>query len=563
MIRVKKGDTESVCGIREFERRVRQGEIGPNTLVCIASLTGDRFVPAREIPLFLANYDARRANFRRHFRISRFPILTGLLVLTCVVLYFVARHFSGGEVNFGTLVAMGAKSRSRIIEDGDGWRLLMANLLHRDWLHLAFNCFALFSVGSVLEGTFRRSELVLLWVFSGLVTMTTSLFFTPGVTVGASGLAFGCLGCALVFGMRYREILPRRHRYYFGVILLSYTVGMFYLGLLRSDTDNWGHAGGILAGGILGVVYSPMLLRPRVTPGPWFVRQWPRVATAAMVILAAISGRAFPLMEMGKATFQSPTWGIRLDVPAHWYHREGRGGFDVFENDEGTRALLSCKDLVHPIKPQVAAEHFVSGDLGSLARSGRIATLRTGQPTATRVGDAEVGQSTNALHIDASFVARQGQFEGSAYIFTRGYLECVLFLAHQPFASANGKRILEDIRLSLRLVQTEAQREARREVEKRPWDWSAHLKSALAHQRIGDAQLARIDFSRAVELVERQDAGPPIASVLLARARFELEMGGDLDQAVVDVRLAAAQGTHRAEAETLLALVLAARDEAR
>src|SRR5690606_22677756 len=105
---------------------------------------------------------------------------------------------------------------------GEAWRLLAANLLHRDAVHLSFNLFAFLNVGAVLEGVYRRGDYVLVLVLSGLCTMTTSAVMSGPVTVGASGLVFGCLGCAVVFGWRYGEVLPLRYRTYFGVIVVGY-----------------------------------------------------------------------------------------------------------------------------------------------------------------------------------------------------------------------------------------------------------------------------------------------------------------------------------------------------
>ena len=60
-----------------------------------------------------------------------------------------------GRQTGGALLAIGAKARPRIIEDGETWRLLVANLLHRDIVHLGFNLFALLNIA---EGEFSDDD---------------------------------------------------------------------------------------------------------------------------------------------------------------------------------------------------------------------------------------------------------------------------------------------------------------------------------------------------------------------------------------------------------------------
>ena len=148
MIRVRDGEDESVLTIEEFERRARRGELSPHALVNMPALTGDEFVEARALPIFLAVYDPRRLLFRRHFQLGRLPLVTGALALVGVLLWLVARDLGDGVVTREALVALGAKSRARIVDEGETWRLLMASLLHKDGVHVAFNVFVLVAVGA-------------------------------------------------------------------------------------------------------------------------------------------------------------------------------------------------------------------------------------------------------------------------------------------------------------------------------------------------------------------------------------------------------------------------------
>jgi rhomboid protease GluP len=75
----------------------------------------------------------------------------------------------------------------------------------------------------------------------------------PGPSVGASGAIFGLSGAIVAF------LLRRRHTFYVrdnrvGVVLLLWAAAQLGLGLLSPQVDNYCHAGGLVAGAVLGLV---------------------------------------------------------------------------------------------------------------------------------------------------------------------------------------------------------------------------------------------------------------------------------------------------------------------
>src|SRR5438105_654254 len=71
-------------------------------------------------------------------RVDGVPWLTLLLLAACAALLGVAGGFSGG-LPLRRLLACGAKATSLIFDRGETWRLLAANLVHKDLLHLCCN----------------------------------------------------------------------------------------------------------------------------------------------------------------------------------------------------------------------------------------------------------------------------------------------------------------------------------------------------------------------------------------------------------------------------------------
>lgn len=532
MIRVREGEVETLLSIDEFETRARSGDMSPFAWVSIPTLTGDRFVQARELPLFVALYDPRRLHFRRHFALSRLPLVTGALALACVALFFLTRHLGDGLVTREVLLDLGAKARARILEDGEAWRLLAANLLHIDGVHLGFNLFALLNVGTVLEGVYRRGDYVLLLVLSGLFTMVTSTVLSGPVVVGASGVVFGCLGCAVVFGWRYGDVLPLRYRAYFGFFVVCYAAVMFYLGLHSAGTDNWGHFGGLVTGFVVGSVLTPRLLRLKDAPRePLREMLRPLAIAAAVPALLLVVGPLLPSLFVRMTPYPVEAFGVVLERPLHWVKSAQPLGFLTFGNGVDALTSLGCTDRRGPSRLDEAAERFVENDLEGLARGGHIGSLKVAEPVPSAVGEGE--HTAPAARVHFTFMASDGPLEGDALLFSRGQLECALVLAARPSAPPSVHVRLDEIRRRLRFVPTREEVLKKRAVTGRPTSAHAWLELAFAHQRGGAIAEARAAFEEAERLAHaRGEATAVQGQIQLARAAFELGFAGDANEAV-------------------------------
>jgi membrane associated rhomboid family serine protease len=85
------------------------------------------------------------------------------------------------------------------VAHGDWWRLMTAAFLHYGPIHLGFNMFFLYWIGTPVEEYLGRARFLLVYLVSGLAGSAGALVLTPNsATVGASGAIFGILGAALV-----------------------------------------------------------------------------------------------------------------------------------------------------------------------------------------------------------------------------------------------------------------------------------------------------------------------------------------------------------------------------
>jgi rhomboid protease GluP len=528
VIRVRDGEDESVLTIEEFERRARRGELSPHALVNMPALTGDEFVEARALPIFLAVYDPRRLLFRRHFQLGRLPLVTGAVALVCVLLWLVARDLGDGAVTREALVALGAKSRARIVDEGETWRLLMASLLHKDGVHVAFNVFVLVAVGAVMESVYRRGDLLLVLVMSGVACMTTSTVLSPPLTVGASGMVFGCLGAAMIFGLRFADVLAVRYRVYFGVVVVIYTAAAFWTGLLRSSTDNWGHAGGLVTGVVMGLVVQPRLLRLSQAREPRLVAAAPWLLSLALVVVVCLGGQLVPRALGGFVPLPFPAFGLVLEHPRTWSRTPNPLGFVAVGNGTDALASLACSKATSPgslPSLEQVTRRFVDEELFGLSRQGHIAQLEVDAADDVHLAGVP------ARRLGLSFVAAEGPFFANAWVFVRGRLACELVTAWRSDASAVARGTLDELGARLRIVPTSDEEQGRAQTQRHPDSTRAWLTLAHAHADAGVVTEARAAFARARHFAVDEPSLQP--RVGLDVARFELSLGpaGDVDAA--------------------------------
>lgn len=554
MIRVRDGEEEAVLSMEEFERRARRGELSPHALVNMPALTGDTFVEARALPMFAAVYDPRRLLFRRHFHLGRLPLVTGAIAAVCVLLWLVARDLGDGVVTREALLVLGAKSRARIVDEGETWRLLMASLLHKDGIHLGFNLFVLIAVGAVLEGVYRRGDHLLLLVGSGVACMTASTIMSPPATVGASGMVFGCLGAAMVFGLRFADVLPLRYRLYFGGVVVVYTAAAFWTGLLRTSTDNWGHAGGLVCGAVCGLVFEPRLLRLSQIEERRAVALLPWVLVVTLVLVVVACGRVVPRLSAGFLPLRFPAFGVVLEHPRTWTRSPNPLGFVAVGNGTDVLASLACSrapdDRPHSRLDDVT-RRFIDGELFGLSRQGHIARLEVD------AADDVVIAGTPGRRVGFSFVASDGPFDADARVFVRGALECVLVTAWRTDASPAARGLLAEIVARLQVVPTDAEASSVARTAQQAGSTRAWLERARAHADAGVVDAARAAFAKATSLADEEPSW--IARVGLERARFELQLddNADLDVAA-DAAARAARRTAPAGTDDALAADVAA-----
>jgi rhomboid protease GluP len=521
LISVRTTHGEETLSLEEFEARVRQGLITPSTPVRFPVLTGEQWVDARELELFRRLYAPARIHFTRAFSLGRFPWLTAVLVVLQVVLYF---GIAGAQriLALDPLIQAGAKMQPNILELGETWRLLTANLLHRDILHLLFNMFFLFNVGGTIENAYRLQDYVLILVASAVATTIASTFLSMSPSVGASGMVLGLFGSASVFGYKYSDILPARYKRYFGGAVLPYALFILYVGLASKDTDNWGHLGGMVGGLAVTVFLDPKLLHVGRGPEPPLVRFSPLLGTVGIVIAVLAAG---PLIRAAGPEYREiadSKSGVRFVYPSRWRgFDENHLGYDAtWGNTLGVGIGVSAEQrTTHPWTIEDVRRRFVEGELRTREREGDITSVEVVDERPFLIDGA------TAKKLDIVLESRVGRLITRNYLIARGYYSYAIVLSARAEWADDYASIFDAMEAQIRLIEPEALTAAKQRVAIFPGQSSEHVE--LAHQlaSIGEVRAAAQSYQRALEAL------PELPDALYGLAKLAADYEGDLSRA--------------------------------
>lgn len=177
-------------------------------------------------------------------------VMMGILVVV-----FIVETLAGGSEKTRVLINMGANV-GPLVTMGQYWRLFTANFLHIGLMHIAFNLYALYIVGTEVEMFYGPWRFLLIYLLSGLSGALASYAFTYGLSAGASTAVFGLIGTLVAFFTRNRAVFGEMSRTRLTNLIV--VIGMnVMLGLSMPAIDNWGHMGGFIGGITLGWLLCP------------------------------------------------------------------------------------------------------------------------------------------------------------------------------------------------------------------------------------------------------------------------------------------------------------------
>jgi membrane associated rhomboid family serine protease len=187
------------------------------------------------------------------------PLLTQILIAVNVAVFLLGVVVSGAGaldgtsklVRYGGLVAQGTFDGRTLdgVAEGQWYRLITSGFLHYGFIHLAFNMYALWILGGLLERSVGRVQLATVYFVALLGGSLGALILSPdALTVGASGAIFGLMGAVLTLG-RSRGISIRNSPV-LGVLIINLLLTFG----LSSFISVGGHIGGLIAGFLAGML---------------------------------------------------------------------------------------------------------------------------------------------------------------------------------------------------------------------------------------------------------------------------------------------------------------------
>ena len=154
--------------------------------------------------------------------------------------------------------ALGAKDNAAIVLGGEYYRFLTSMFLHASLLHIAFNGYALYSLGAEAERIYGTPRFLLLYLIAGFAGGVASYAFSANRSVGASGAIFGLIGGLAAFYYASREFLGDIARQQLGSLLTVIMINLF-IGFSTPMIDNYAHIGGLVGGAVVGLLLAPRL----------------------------------------------------------------------------------------------------------------------------------------------------------------------------------------------------------------------------------------------------------------------------------------------------------------
>ena len=136
---------------------------------------------------------------------------------------------------------------------GDYWRLITAGFVHGNLMHIAFNMWALWSLGQLSEKLFGSWITAAVYLLTGVGGSLLSSFMHPErLEIGASGAVFGIAG-AILSGIKFGNVsLSSWQKRSITSSLIFFAGFNLFIGL-APGIDNWCHIGGFITGLIFGV----------------------------------------------------------------------------------------------------------------------------------------------------------------------------------------------------------------------------------------------------------------------------------------------------------------------
>jgi membrane associated rhomboid family serine protease len=191
---------------------------------------------------------------------GRAPITRALIAINLVIYLITASQGNGLTDPRGGSLYVRWVLYGPLVAHGGWYRLVTAMFLHASILHIAFNMYALWVIGTPVEQYLGRVRYLGLYFVSGLAGSAGGLLQAPHTPIlGASGAIFGILGAMLIIEWQITGRLAGNAMTWIVInLVISFAI----------PNISWGgHVGGLIGGILITLAYAGWRERGRAAYG--------------------------------------------------------------------------------------------------------------------------------------------------------------------------------------------------------------------------------------------------------------------------------------------------------
>jgi membrane associated rhomboid family serine protease len=183
------------------------------------------------------------------------------------------------------------------VQYGEYWRLFTSGWVHADIMHILFNAYGIYVLGTIVERLHGWRPLVIIYTASLFACSALGLVFYDAEAYmrGASGAAYGLFGAVLgVFYVRTGSIRGIMQVPMGKMLLIWLAFGVFIS--LTPGISLLGHVGGFVPGVILGMIFEHRYMRT--------IDLYHKLG-AGMLVVAIVALSAFACVPFTRASWYS------------------------------------------------------------------------------------------------------------------------------------------------------------------------------------------------------------------------------------------------------------------
>ena len=188
---------------------------------------------------------------------ARYSPITATLLTLSILVSLVSNFGNNFDFIDFLLISEYTQGLSEVM-NGQLWRLFTPIIIHFSILHIAFNMVWLYQLGSAIEQHYSIKRMAILVIIISITSNLAQFFWSGPLFGGMSGVVYGLLGYVWAQG-KFNPFAAIGLNQNIAIMMLIWFI-ICWLGLV-GNIANMAHTVGLVAGIVLGVIYTPRFKR--------------------------------------------------------------------------------------------------------------------------------------------------------------------------------------------------------------------------------------------------------------------------------------------------------------